>query len=100
MARRSCRPPHSYDAARAATPHNAVLANTEGTPIALNSTIGDPSQWSDLNGTFGTNALAALNAAASNVTAVGLSFGGGCFAENGVGTADGSGSFTVTAETH
>jgi hypothetical protein len=33
--------------------------------------------------------------AASNVTMIGLSFGGGCFFENGVGTIDGSGTFTL-----
>jgi hypothetical protein len=38
----------------------------------------------------------AFNTAANNPTAVGLSFGGGCFFENGVGTTDGSGSFTLT----
>jgi hypothetical protein len=31
-----------------------------------------------------------------NVQTVGLSFGGGCFFENGVTTSDGSGTFTST----
>jgi len=29
------------------------------------------------------------------VTVIGMSFGGGCFFENGVGTTDGSGTFTI-----
>jgi hypothetical protein len=33
------------------------------------------------------------------VTAIGLSFGGGCFFENGVGTTDGSGTFTLNSYT-
>lgn len=37
--------------------------------------------------------------AASNVTEIGISFGGGCFFENGVGTTDGSGMFTLTSFT-
>ena len=43
--------------------------------------------------------MASFNAAASIITAVGLSFGGGCFFENGVGTTDGSGTFTLTSFT-
>lgn len=49
--------------------------------------------------------LAAFNAALRNVKAMGLSFGGGCFFENGVGIQPGSGSgffrlqdFKVTPE--
>jgi hypothetical protein len=30
---------------------------------------------------------------------IGLSFGGGCFFENGVGTSDGSGAFTLITYT-
>lgn len=39
----------------------------------------------------------AFSTAASNVTGIGLSFGGGDFFENGVGTMDGSGTFTLTS---
>jgi len=62
------------------------------------SAIVDPTlgQWSDWNGQPSSGNTTAFNAAATNVTAVGLSFGGGCFFENGVGTTDGSGSFTLS----
>ena len=36
------------------------------------------------------------DAAVAKVSTVGVSFGGGCFFENGVTTSDGSGSFTNT----
>lgn len=56
--------------------------------------------WSDYNGHFGTGAYAAgFNSAVSNVTMIGLSFGGGCFFENGVATTDGSGSLTLNTFT-
>jgi hypothetical protein len=52
----------------------------------------DPAMWSDWNGQFGTTDPAAFAAAVKNVKFVGLSYGGGCFFENGVGIAPGSGS--------
>ena len=55
----------------------------------------NPASWSDFNGMFGTTDPAAFNAAASNVTFIGLSFGGGCFFENGVGVSGGTGSFKL-----
>lgn len=78
-------------------PASAVLAN--GT-VALSITIDPAQAWSDWNGqpSSGSNA-AAFSAAADNVTAIGLSFGGGCFFENGVGTTDGSGTFTLNGYT-
>lgn len=53
--------------------------------------------WSDYYGHLGDDPLyaARYQAALSNVTLIGLSFGGGCFFENGVGTTDGSGTFTL-----
>lgn len=53
--------------------------------------------WSDFYGHFGNDPAyaAGFRAAAANVTAIGLSFGGGCFFENGVGTTDGSGSLSL-----
>ena len=61
--------------------------------------LGSPGDWSDYYGNFGKNPTyaAGYQAAVANVTAVGLSFGGGCFFENGIGTADGSGSFQLNA---
>ncbi len=55
------------------------------------------SQWSDWNGQLANSSAAvnaAFNAAVAKVSTVGLSFGGGCFFENGVTTSDGSGTFT------
>jgi hypothetical protein len=39
---------------------------------------------------------AAFNAAAANPDLVGLSFGGGCFFENGVGVTGGTATFKLT----
>jgi hypothetical protein len=54
-------------------------------------------EWSDFFGHFGNDPAYAegFNDAAANVTTIGMSFGGGCFFENGVGTSDGSGTFTL-----
>ncbi len=50
------------------------------------TTTVTPDQWSDWSGKMGTDSLASAGfaAAAANVTGIGLSFGGGCFFENGV----------------
>jgi hypothetical protein len=58
---------------------------------------GSGAFWSDYYGHFGDDPLyaAGFQTALSNVTQIGLSFGGGCFFENGVGTSDGSGTFTM-----
>jgi hypothetical protein len=61
--------------------------------------LGDLSQWSDWNGKVADSSpdvTAGFNAAVAKVSTVGVSFGGGCFFENGVTTSDGSGSFTST----
>jgi len=56
--------------------------------------------WSDWNGQVGTGAAGPGFAdAVAHVTMIGLSFGGGCGFENGVGTTDGSGTFTLTGFT-
>jgi hypothetical protein len=55
--------------------------------------------WSDWNGKFNDDSpevMAAFQVAIQNVQTVGLSFGGGCFFENGVTTSDGSGTFNST----
>ena len=59
----------------------------------------EPAEWSDWNGQVGTSVPAGFADAASNVTLIGLSFGGGCFFENGVGTTDGNGTFTLNSFT-
>jgi len=72
-------------------PESQVLANGHWT---LTATV-EPAEWSDWNGQNGATQAAGFADAASNVTLVGLSFGGGCFFENGVGTTDGSGTFQL-----
>jgi hypothetical protein len=76
-------------------PESRVLAN--GT-VSMTVNV-DPAFWSDWNGQSGTSQSAGFADAASNVTLIGLSFGGGCFFENGVGTVDGSGTFTLNSFT-
>jgi hypothetical protein len=71
----------------------SALAN--GGPVTLASLVDANSGWSDWNGQSSLSQSAAFQVAAGAVTAYGLSFGGGCFFENGVGTTDGSGSFTL-----
>jgi hypothetical protein len=58
---------------------------------------GNGAVWSDYYGHFGNDPAyaAGFQAALGNVTDIGVSFGGGCFFENGVGTTDGSGAFTI-----
>jgi hypothetical protein len=75
-------------------PVSQVLANGEWT---LSDTFS-PSSWSDYFGHFGADPMytAGFEAALGNVTDIGVSFGGGCFFENGVGTTNGAGTFTLT----
>lgn len=74
-------------------PADAVLAN--GT-FTVSATVNEGT-WSDFSGHQGSTSKysAGFSAAADNVTEIGLSFGGGCFFENGVGTTDGSGTLTL-----
>jgi hypothetical protein len=66
--------------------------------MTLNVSL-DPSQWSDWDGHDGNfipSVTTGFNAAVANVSQIGLSFGGGCFFENGVTTSNGSGTFALT----
>ena len=60
----------------------------------------DPTKWSDYYGHFGSTPAytAAFLAAVKDVQLIGLSFGGGCFFENGVGIAPGTGSGSFRLE--
>jgi hypothetical protein len=60
----------------------------------MSVTLSDPSLWSDWNGQNGSTVADAFNTAATKVLSVGLSFGGGCFFENGVTVDSGSGTFS------
>jgi hypothetical protein len=71
--------------------NQALITNGKFT---LTATV-EPVEWSDWNGQPGATQTAGFLDAASNVTMIGLSFGGGFFFENGVGTTDGSGTFTL-----
>jgi hypothetical protein len=74
----------------------ASLTLTNNVNGTFSASLGDPSQWSDWNGQKGDSSpdvTAAFNTATTKVHSVGLSFGGGCFFENGVTTSDGSGMF-------
>ena len=74
-------------------PVSQVLANGQWT---LNDDFSG-SRWSDYFGHFGDDPMyaAGFDKALSNVTDIGVSFGGGCFFENGVGTMNGTGMFTL-----
>jgi hypothetical protein len=76
-------------------PVSAPLTSNGRTDLAPVAFEG--ANWSDFFGHFGSDPAyaAGFAAAVSNVTTIGLSFGGGCFFENGVGTTDGSGTFTL-----
>jgi hypothetical protein len=69
----------------------SLIAGDQPISVAL-----DGSQWSDYYGHFGSDPVysAAFASAVQDVEMVGLSFGGGCFFENGVGINPGTGSGT------
>ena len=77
-----------------------LLDSSSNGTVTLTTSLNG-SLWSDYYGHFGNVPpySAGFNAALSNVTDMGLSFGGGCFFENGVGTSDGSGTFTIDSFT-
>ena len=61
-------------------------------PTLLSTSISSPSGWTNYNGQ--TDA-AGFAAAAANITAWGVSFGGDCFYANGVAASNGSAVFTL-----
>jgi hypothetical protein len=65
-------------------------------PTPMTASLANPGNWSDFYGHFGNDPQysAGYQDAVKNVTSIGLSFGGGCFFENGVGAPNG-GSFTL-----
>jgi hypothetical protein len=83
-----------------ATTGTVNLANNTFTVTALVSPTAG--LWGDIGGVLSNadaTTIAAFNAAASNIKDIGLSFGGGCFFANGVGTTDGTGTFVLTSLT-
>lgn len=79
--------------------HAAHLDLTGNETATLTTSFGDAPDWSDVYGHYASDPgyAAGFQAAVSHVTEIGLSFGGGCFYENGVGTSDGSGTFTLNS---
>jgi hypothetical protein len=80
-------------------PMSVPLATDPQGPMTISQIVNAPSMWSDWNGKAGNSSLEVMEAfevAIQNVQTVGLSFGGGCFFENGVTTSDGGGIFNST----
>jgi hypothetical protein len=77
-------------------PANVPLLTGSQPPASISAIMNDPSEWSDWNGQSATNPAVteAFLEAIQNVQSVGLSFGGGCFFENGVTTTDGNETFS------
>ncbi|HMH02380.1 MAG TPA: hypothetical protein VK555_13255 [Terriglobales bacterium] len=75
-------------------PMSYSLESLKSSDQNLVAVFSDPTEWSDYNGHFGSDPAytAAFAAAVKDVQFVGLSFGGGCFFENGVGIQPGTGS--------
>jgi hypothetical protein len=80
-------------------PMSIPLVADPQAPMTISQPVNAPGMWSDLNGGFNNSSPEAMDAfqiAIQNVKTVGLSFGGGCFFENGVTTSDGSGTSNST----
>lgn len=56
-----------------------------------------PGNWSDANGHYSSDSgyTAGFNATVANLQQVGVSFGGGCYYDTGIGVTSGTGSFTL-----
>ncbi len=80
-------------------PQSYTLASAVGsTSVTLTVPLTSATQeWSDWGGELAPNVSASFDSAVAQVSAVGLSFGGGCFFANGVGMSAGSASFSLTS---
>ena len=76
-------------------PTASVLA-VSSTSVTLSVPL-DTANWSDWGGELASSVPTAFAAATTQVSAVGLSFGGGCFFANGVGMSAGSATFTLAS---
>ncbi len=65
--------------------------------ITISAVVDPAGNWSAFYGEPSATYDGSFSAAASNVTGIGFSFGGGSGYENGVGTTNGSGTFTLTS---
>ena len=80
-------------------PMSVPLVSDPQAAMTISQPVNAMHMWSDWNGKFNDDSpevMAAFPVAIQNVQTVGLSFGGGCFFENGVTTSDGSGTFNST----
>lgn len=79
-------------------PVNVPLVTGNQADVTISNPMSDPSLWSDWNGQNGAEpaVLEAFIEATHKVQSVGLSFGGGCFFENGVTTSNDPESFSST----
>lgn len=81
----------------ASVPLTAANAPVGKVTLTIMGNLNHPGEWSDWNGKNGLDSpavTAGFTAAISKVQTLGLSFGGGCFFENGVTTSDGSGTLS------
>ncbi len=79
-------------------PANVPLISGSQPAATIGASLADPSQWSDWNGQRADNPAVteAFIEATKHVQTVGLSFGGGCFFENGVTTSNNPETFSST----
>lgn len=80
-------------------PMSVPLVSDPQGAMSISQPVNAPGLWSDWNGKLNNSSPEVMEAflvAMQNVQTVGLSFGGGCFFENGVTTSDGSGTFNST----
>jgi hypothetical protein len=80
-------------------PMSVPLVTDPQGQMSISQPVNGLHMWSDFNGKFNDDSLEVMEAfqvAIHNVQSVGLSFGGGCFFENGVTTSDGQGVFNST----
>lgn len=92
--------PFTYDTAGYSkywwsNPDSATLASVVGTTVTLTVPV-DTGHWSDWGGELASSVPTYFAAAVSDVSTIGLSFGGGCFFANGVGMSAGTASFVLT----
>jgi hypothetical protein len=80
-------------------PMSVPLVSDPQGAMSISQPVNALGVWSDWNGKLNNSSPEVMEAflvAIQNVQTVGLSFGGGCFFENGVTTSDGSGTFSST----
>jgi len=69
-------------------PVSVALLTANQPPATINADMSNAAEWSDWNGQNGATQPEAFAEAAQKVQSIGLSFGGGCFFENGVTALD------------